>query len=87
MCAELPPMLIGAITFHEDIQPPYDGLTEAIYSCGSGYTLVGGDEVRICQGVLVDGELVGQWTGSEPTCEGAHDSFDRILYTCSLYIH
>ncbi len=68
MCEELPAILNGAVTFHEDMEAPYDRLTEAMYSCDLGYILIGG-QIRICESVLVDGEFVGQWTGSEPTCE------------------
>ena len=34
----------------------------AIYSCNTGYTLVG-DSTRTCQ-------ATGTWSGSEPTCQG-----------------
>ena len=46
-------------------QVSVDGNTfgsQANYSCGEGYVL-NGNSIRICQ-------TDGQWTGSEPTCEG-----------------
>ena len=36
--------------------------SQANYSCSEGYVL-NGNSIRICQ-------TDGQWTGSEPTCEG-----------------
>ena len=40
----------------------------AIYSCNTGYTLVG-DSTRTC-------EAIGNWSGSAPICQG--------VYACKL---
>ena len=84
MCEELSAILNGAVAFHDDMKAPYDGLTKATYSCGLGYILSGGDQVRICEGVLVDGELVGQWTGSAPTCKSTleHNNMSIVCEIC-----
>ncbi len=78
MCEELPAIIDGAVTFHKDMEAPYDGLTVAMYSCDLGYILSGGDQVRICESILVGGELVGRWTGSEPTCESTLEHKSKI---------
>ena len=45
----------------------------ATYSCNTGYNLVG-DSTRTCQ-------ATGEWSGSEPTCEGIAICYQWQSYT------
>ena len=43
-------------------------LTEAEITCGDGYEVTAGDEIRTCE---VSGNgTAGEWSGEEPTCSG-----------------
>ena len=46
----------------------------ATYSCNTGYNLVG-DSTRTCQ-------ATGNWSGSEPTCQGMLLKGDLTLHMC-----
>ena len=47
----------------------------AIYSCDTGYNLVG-DSTRTCQ-------ATANWSGSEPTCQGVLLKNDLTLFICA----
>lgn len=57
----------GMITYAIDVTPDFDPGTTATYSCDEGFGLSGGDTVRTCQG-----QPIGAWSGTAPTCEGMH---------------
>jgi len=59
----LPVPMNGFISFAMDPEDALGLTTTAIYTCESGYFLVGGNFVRTCIGP-------GGWTGSAPTCDG-----------------
>ena len=50
--------------------------SQANYSCSEGYVL-NGNSTRMCQSD-------GQWSGSEPTCEGQNLSDVDV---CSVWLH
>ncbi len=73
-CSLLPDLANGAITYGSDTTAPFDYLTTATYSCDSGYGL----------GVAPMGFMrtcgtIGEWTGSDVTC-------DRKLI-CHVYMN
>ncbi|XP_064386164.1 uncharacterized protein LOC135334777 [Halichondria panicea] len=61
-CPDLPTLINGMIMYSAGSR--FD--SGATYSCNTGYTLTGGDAVRIC----VSG---GSWSGSPPTCQEPTD--------------
>ena len=70
LCANLSHPLDGTVAFDANIVG-----SQANYSCSEGYIL-NGITTRVCQ-------ADGQWSGSEPTCEG---QFARFYYCqCNLY--
>ena len=84
---QLPIPLNGFIEFNPDSVPPFDYLTDAVYSCDPGFRIVSGDEVRRCVG---SAEGSGEWSGTAPICEGKQDKYKiELLYTIFLlnYIH
>ncbi|XP_064397091.1 uncharacterized protein LOC135343969 [Halichondria panicea] len=58
-CGTLPDVMNGIVT-HEDTV--YQ--STAMYMCNSGFTLTDGNSQRTC-------DINGDWTGEEPTCNGA----------------
>ena len=68
MCPDLPDPDNGDIEYSTDLTATFDAPTTATYKCDPGYSLVGGDTVRICTGTGTS--TSGFWTGSTPTCEG-----------------
>ncbi len=73
MCAVLPSIPNGAITYSNNAMGQKPVNTVATYSCNVGHTLYNGDTTRTCQD--------SAWTGSAPTCEGALRSQMAII-TC-----
>ena len=68
MCPDLPDPENGDIEYSTDLTATFEAPTTAVYKCDPGYSLVGGDTVRMCTGT---GESTdGDWTGSAPTCDG-----------------
>ena len=49
----------------------------ATYSCNTGYNLVG-DSTRTCQ-------ATGNWSGSEPTCQGVYACKLTLFYPTVMY--
>ena len=76
MCSSLPAPLNGSITFVVDTTPTFDFMTTAMYKCDPGFALSGGDEVRICEEGPV--ESVGEWSGTEPTCD-CKENYEIII--------
>ena len=62
MCDSLPHPKNGFITYNDRLSNSRPTVTEAVYSCSSGYTL-NGTATRTCYKNMV-------WTGSAPTCTG-----------------
>ncbi len=75
MCPTLTDPQNGAITLSVDNA----GTSTAMYSCNTGYALTGGDTVRTCTGVVIEGQ---EWTGTAPSCEGI-----IIIYSTDLVHH
>ncbi len=67
LCPTLVPPTNGMISYDMDMTTPFDYQTMATYSCASGYTLTGGDNVRTCVG---SSDSRGEWSGMSPICEG-----------------
>ena len=68
MCPDLPDPENGDIEYTMDITASFDVTTTAMYRCDHGYSLVGGDTVRMCTGT--SDSPAGDWTGTAPSCEG-----------------
>ena len=66
-CADLPAPTNGQVTY--STTSPYGFGTLAIYSCDTGYGLVGVDQTSMCNGD--SSSTAGMWIGTPPTCEGA----------------
>ena len=75
-CTSLAVPSNGMITYANDTTPDFDSGTTATYSCNEGFGPSGGDTVRTCQG-----QPIGAWSGTAPTCEG----MCMILYIIWLY--
>ncbi len=83
-CEDIPDPVNGQITHVPDTHAPFEYGNEARYSCyvdgenRIGYGLTGGNHTRVCSG---DGSSVmGQWTGTAPTCEREDLLLSQIIY-------
>ena len=65
---DLPLPLNGLITYSSNTTTSFSFLTEAKYSCHSGYGLSDGDVVRTCSNSSIQGN--GEWNGTAPICTG-----------------
>ncbi len=70
-CDVLPPPTNGSIRTEAGPNSHINGLNSvAIYSCDSGYSLVGG-ATRKCSDINGGTVTAGTWSGTPPTCQGA----------------
>lgn len=66
-CSALSTISNGVISYVPDTTDPYDYLTNAVFSCNTGFYLVG-TSARVCEG---DGTSPqGVWSGTTPLCRG-----------------
>ncbi len=58
------------IVYLNDITPPYEYETTAVYQCDPGYEITSGDRERTCTD---DGDSPdNQWSGSAAVCSGTY---------------
>ena len=66
-CPDIPDPYNGQILFTTDRQAPFDYGTTAQYVCDSGFSLIGDESMRVCEG---DGQSdIGVWSGYDYTCQ------------------
>ena len=70
VCSDIPDPENGDIMFAEGTTSPFEVGTIATYICNLGYSLMGGDSARTCEG---DGtQEYGMWSGLAPECVGEY---------------
>ncbi len=75
-CSDLLPLINGMIMYTAGSPGNRPFLTNAVHSCNTGYTLIGGT-TRFCIG--------GRWDGSAPTCQSEYfyNSCTVCEHTCT----
>ena len=81
---DLPSPANGLITYSSNASSPFSYLTEAEYSCHSGYGLSNGDVVRTCSNSSIQGD--GEWNGTAPMCTGILCSYNLCNLLPKEYI-
>lgn len=67
LCPELQIPENGLIEYVSQLQPLFEFGSTATYSCVEGFGLNGGDSLRVC-GPDGNGDDVGKWSGTGPSC-------------------
>ena len=90
MCEDIPDPENGDIEYSVDTTATFEVQTTATYSCDPGYSLQGGNMVRICVGTVES--PVGMFDGEAPSCEREYLLLLIIIHVCNitdiqLYMH
>ena len=91
-CEPLPDIINGMIAYSTAGSPNYELGTVATYSCNAGFVLDltgGGSETRTCEDDG-DGDALGEFSGTAPSCVGKsasvgiHSLYGDVV-SCSSY--
>ena len=71
VCAALPSIPNGMISYAPDMTPLYDIGTVATYTCNEGFRFIDGvgDQMRTCEVGGMEGTREPMFSGSAPQCE------------------